>query len=64
MGVIDRVVVWLRELFYAPQGSIASRLCVGRVRDPHEEISFYREPKTERDVVHSLESIFRSQSFG
>lgn len=31
-----------RKVVNAPEGSPASRLCVGRARDPHEERAIYR----------------------
>jgi hypothetical protein len=37
---LDRVAGALRELVDAPEDSIASRLEVGSVRDPHGEFAF------------------------
>lgn len=62
VGVVDRVgssqvAGKLRELVDAPEGSVASRLSVGRARDPHGELAFYQRPRSGGDVAHNPQSI-------
>jgi hypothetical protein len=53
----DRVAGVLRELVDAPEGSIASRLDVDSVGDPHGDFDVCLRPNIGCGVSHSMDSI-------
>jgi hypothetical protein len=63
-GVVerDRVAGTLRELVDAPEGSVASRLDVDSMRDPHGECDMYSRPEIGCGVSHSMNSIVCRQA--